>query len=117
MHVFDFEKRTTEFAIQIIRLCKMLPKNTINEQLVRQLVRSAGSLGANYREANDALGNKDVVYRLKISSKESKESHHWLMILKEANPGFGMIQILIKEADELRRILCAMITKLEKFKL
>ncbi len=73
---FDLEKRTTEFAKDVIRLCKILPKNIINNRLVDQIIRSAGSIGANYREANDALGNKDFLHRLKISRKEAKETLH-----------------------------------------
>ena len=112
MHKFDFEMRTTEFAIQVVKYCKILPFNTINDQVIRQLVRSAGSVGANYREANDALGTKDIIYRLKIARKEAKETHHWLLILKEANSQSDLAERLIQESDELRKILCSMITKL-----
>ncbi|MFZ6015756.1 MAG: four helix bundle protein [Patescibacteria group bacterium] len=59
MQKFDLEERTLEFAKRIIRLCKKLPRNTINQQLVKQIVRSSSSIGANYREANDSLGEKD----------------------------------------------------------
>lgn len=55
----DLEERTTEFARRIIRLCKELPGDRINNPLVSQIIRSAGSIGANYREANEALGKKD----------------------------------------------------------
>jgi len=75
-HKFDLERRTTEFAKRIIRLCKELPRNSMNSRLVGQIVGSAGSIGANYREANDALGKKDFLHRLKISRKEAKETIH-----------------------------------------
>jgi len=48
-HEFDLEKRTLEFAKSVIRLCKKLPHNTINQELIGQLVRASGSVGANYR--------------------------------------------------------------------
>lgn len=54
----ELEKRTTDFAKRTIRLCKALPKNTINNRLVDQIIRSSGSVGANYREANEALGKR-----------------------------------------------------------
>lgn len=57
----ELENRTTDFAKRVIRLCKELSKNTINTRLIDQIVRSAGSVGANYREANEALG-KEVEY-------------------------------------------------------
>jgi len=71
---FDLEDRTLEFAKRVVRMCKELPTNTVNNKLIDQLIRSAGSVGANYREANDALGTKDFLMRLKISRKEAKDA-------------------------------------------
>jgi len=107
---FNLEKRTTEFAKSIIRLCRELPKNPINDRLIGQVTGSAGSVGANYREANDALGKKDFIHRLKISRKEAKETMHWLEIIQEANPDFKIINLL-QEATELKNILSAIINK------
>jgi four helix bundle protein len=75
-HKFDLEDRKTDFGKSVIRLCKSLPRNPINDRLVGQAVGSAGSVGANYREANDALGKKDFIHRLKIARKEAKEVCH-----------------------------------------
>ena len=114
-HVFDLEKRSTEFAKLVIRLCMNLPRSPMNDRMTGQVVASAGSVGANYREANDALGKKDFVHRLKISRKESKEAIHWLELIREANPGAtGTIASLIGEATELRNILSSIIAKFEK---
>ena len=107
---FDLEERTTEFAKRIIRLSKALPKNIINNPLINQIIRSSGSIGANYREANDALGKKDFIYRIKISRKETKETLHWLELIEEANQEFRLrMQELKKEAQELRNILSTII--------
>ncbi|MDD4271215.1 MAG: four helix bundle protein [Patescibacteria group bacterium] len=115
MQKFDLEDRTTEFAKRVIRLCKALPKNSMNNRLIGQVVGSAGSVGANYREANDSLGKKDFVHRLKISRKESKEAIHWLELIAEANPEFkSRMNDLLNEAKELRNILSAIIKKVEK---
>ncbi len=109
---YDLEERTTEFAKEVIRLCKSLPNNVINQQLIRQVIRSSGSIGANYREANDALGKKDFIHRLRISRKEAKETLHWLELTKEANPKFTeKINDIAKENIEIRNILSAIITK------
>jgi len=107
---FDLERRTTEFAKSVIRLCRELPKNSMNDRLIGQITGSSGSVGANYREANDALGKKDFVHRLKISRKEAKETMHWLEIIQEANPDFKIINLL-QEATELKNILSAIINK------
>jgi len=109
---FDLEERTTEFAKRVIRLCRSLPKDSINNRLTGQITGSAGSVGANYREANDALGKKDFLHRLKISRKEAKETMHWLEIIEEANPEFKIrMQELKQEARELKNILSAIINK------
>ena len=111
-HAFDLEKRSTEFAKQVIRLCKGLPRNPMNDRMIGQVVGSAGSVGANYREANDALGKKDFVHRLKISRKESKEVIHWLELIREANPNVAHVVIeLIGGATQLRNILSSIISK------
>lgn len=109
---FDLEERTTEFAKRIVRLCRSLPKDSINNRLIGQITGSAGSVGANYREANDALGKKDFLLRLKISRKEAKETMHWLEIIEEANPEFKTrMEEIKKEAGELKNILSAIINK------
>lgn len=71
---YDLEERTLEYAKLTIRLCKKTSKNTINFKLVEQLIRATGSVGANYREANESLSKKDFVHRIKISRKECKIS-------------------------------------------
>jgi len=109
---FDLEERTLKFAKKIIRLCKGLPSNTVNFKLVDQLIRSSGSIGANYREANDALGKKDFLHRLRIARKEAKETIYWLKLLQEANPREKeKIDTLIEENIQLRNILSAIINK------
>ena len=101
---FDLERRTTEFAKAVIRLCRSLPINPINGRLTGQLVGACGSIGANYREANDALGKKDFVQRLRIARREAKESLHWLELLLEANSSRGTeIKALLRESEELKK--------------
>jgi four helix bundle protein len=111
---FDLEKRTTEFAKAVIRVCRTLPRNPMNDRLIGQEVGASGSVGANYREANDALGKKDFVQRMKISRREAKESHHWLELIMEANTNKESdIKPLIKEAEEIKNILSAIIAKID----
>lgn len=110
---FNLEKRTTEFAKAVIRLCKTLPRNSMNDRLIGQVVGASGSVGANYREANDALGKKDLVQRMKIARREAKESHHWLELIFEANSNKETeVKPLIREAEELKNILSSIIAKL-----
>jgi len=111
---FDLEERTTNFAKAVIKLCKMLSRGPMNDRLIGQVIGASGSIGANYREGNDALGKKDFVLHMKISRRETKESLHWLKLLLEANEDREVeIKPLLKEADELKRILSSIITKSE----
>lgn len=113
---FDLEKRTTEFAKNVILLCKGIFRNPINDRLVGQIVGSSGSIGANYREANDALGKRDFAHRLRISRKEAKETIHWLELIVVANPEYReKVSVLLQEATELRNILSAIIKKADGY--
>ena len=111
-HRFDLEERTLEFAKKVIGLCRQLPQNVINNELIGQLIDSSGSVGANYREANDALSKKDFRHRIKITRKEAKETHYWLELLIDANPEFKeKIDILLIEALELKKIFSSIADK------
>jgi len=114
---YNLEQRTTDFAKRIVRLCLVLPKNEINRPIISQVIRAGGSIGANYREANDALGDKDFIHKMKIARKECKECLHWLEIIEEANPELApRMQNLKQEAIELKNILSAIINKKNKKK-
>jgi four helix bundle protein len=111
---YNLEKRTTEFAKAVIGICKHLPRNPINDRLIGQVVGASGSIGANYREANDALGKKDFIQRLKIARREAKECIHWLELILEANTDIETkIGPLLRECDELKKILSSIILKSE----
>lgn len=111
-HPFDLEKRTLTFAKQVIRLCKNIPLDVINKEIVGQLIRASGSIGANYREANDALSKKDFAHRIKIARRETKETIYWLQLLVEANPTIHLeADELLQEALELKKILSSIADK------
>lgn len=112
---FDLEKRTTDYAIRVIKLCRSAPRDPINDRIAGQLTGSSGSIGANYREANDSLGKKDFLLRMRISRKEAKESVHWLIALRAANSEkyYQEIDACIKEGAELKSIFSSIISKCE----
>jgi len=78
---YDLEDRTFEFATRVRAFVKTLPHTMSNVEDTKQLVRSSGSVGANYIEANEALSKKDFSMRIKICRKEAKESCYWLRVL------------------------------------
>jgi four helix bundle protein len=103
---YNIEERTLEFGKRIIRLCKALPTNKVNDVLIRQLMRSGTSIGANYREANETDTKKDFRNRIRISKKEAKETIYWLELIIEANPNIGnRIKLLLQENLEIMKIL------------
>ena len=106
----DLEERTFRFAKDIRKFVSEVPKNPSNLEDIPQLVRASGSTAANYLEANDSLGKKDFLMRLRIARKEAKEARLFLRLLDCE----GAIQIeersrLVKEAMELKLILSTII--------
>lgn len=110
---FDLEDRTFKFAQRCRDLISQLQKTTSNFEYGKQLVRSSGSQAANYIEANESLGKKDFVMRIKICRKEAKESKLWLRLCDagESNKVKVEQNSLIQEALELTKIFNAIITK------
>jgi four helix bundle protein len=110
---YDLEDRTLRFAKKTREFVKKLPKNLRNIEDGKQLIRSSGSVGANYREANESLSKKDFQMRIKISRKESKESVYWLKLL-DTNNNNKLIKEqreLIQEATELMHIFGSILQK------
>ncbi len=70
---YDLEDRTFLFAKNVRILLRKLPNTVIIKEDIRQLVRASGSIGSNYIEANESLGKKDFLMKIKISRKEAKE--------------------------------------------
>jgi four helix bundle protein len=112
-HVYNLEDRTYQFARDVRLFLKNLPSTLNNLEDGKQLIRSSGSIGANYIEANESLSKKDFIMRIKISRKEAKESIYWLSILSEKNSDIELdnCKQLIDEAIELKKILSAIIEK------
>ncbi len=104
---FDLEERTARFARNVREFVVQIPKSLSNSEDIPQLVRSSGSVAANYIEANEALGSKDFAMRVRICLKEAKESRLWLSLLSlpEVSKELKSVQqTLIDEAHQLVRI-------------
>jgi four helix bundle protein len=110
---YDLEERTFQFAKDVRLFVKTLPKTTANFEDIKQLVRSSGSVGANYIEANESLGKKDFLMRVKICRKEAKESVYFLGLINETNESDNKTtaERLIQEATELKKIFSSIIEK------
>jgi four helix bundle protein len=109
--VYDLEERTYKFANRVTDYVLKLPKTIPNIEYGHQVVRSSGSVGGNYIEANEGLGTKDFDLHIKISRKEAKESRHWLRLTRPSPEQEVEKHLLIKESEELIRIFSSMINK------
>ena len=106
--IYDLEERTFVFALNVRKLVRGIDKNIGNREDIKQLVRSSGSVASNYIEANEKLGDKDFLMKIRISKNECKESILWLRLLDINNQDFENERLkLIDEANELKNILGA----------
>jgi len=108
---YDLEERTLQFAKRVITLVNRMPKILTNIEIGRQLVRSSGSVGSNYIEANESLSKKDFFMRIKICRKESKESRYWLKLIRVVQEDEEERESLIVEATELMKIFGSIVEK------
>jgi four helix bundle protein len=98
----QFKARTKNLGLRVIRLVEALPKNTTAEIIGRQLLRSATSVGANYRAACRAKSAADIINKLKIVEEEADETLYWLELLAEAEiMPIARLKELMAETDEI----------------
>ena len=109
MNQQELRNRTKGFALQVVRLCRTLPRNWEIRELAKQLLRSGTSVAANYRACGRARSDKEFCSKLAVVVEEADESQLWLELLKEAHPGIDekTQRGLLKEAGELTAIFTA----------
>lgn len=110
---YDLEERCLKFAKRVNIYVKNLPKSMPNIENGKQLIKSAGSVGANYIEANEALSRKDFAMRIKISRKEARESEFWLELTEPLKEFEQEKAALLQEALELRKIFGSILEKIK----
>ena len=109
----DLEKRTFNFAVEIVKFLKDIKYSKENDVIKYQLAKSATSIGANYEEAQGAYSQDDFKYKISICFREAKESNYWIRIIKAANmSNDGILEYLIKESGELKKIFGSMMKKI-----
>jgi len=84
---YNLESRTQRFSLAVIELCRSVKFDSITKPLVSQLIRSASSIGANYREANNASSRRDFGYKISLCKKEAAETEYWLSMLASSSAG------------------------------
>ena len=109
----DLIGRTYRFARDVRIFVNRVPKTLGNYEDSKQLVRSSGSVAANYLESQEALSRKDFFFRVRICRKEARESGLWLRLLELGEDGEMMKRriALMREANELKKIFAAIAAK------
>jgi four helix bundle protein len=107
----DFKRRTKQFALRVIRLVDSLPTSRSADVIGKQLLRSATSVGANYRAACRARSAPEFQAKLGIVEEEADESVYWMELLVESGrirP--NLVRNLLDEANALVAMTVASIT-------
>ena len=112
----DLKERTFQFAQEVRNFLKEIPRMAGNDEDGRQLLRSSGSIGANYLEADNALSRKDPLMRIRICLKESRESEYWLRLLDlHMEPQLlSCRKSLMQESEELAKIFATVSRKMAR---
>lgn len=107
---YDLEERTALFAQRVRLFVKTVPRTQGNIEDIPQLIRSSGSIAANYIEANEALGPRDFLMRIRICLKESKESMLWLQLCETHNESVEQERVfLFAECQQFVRIFSSIL--------
>lgn len=110
----ELEDRFHNYAKAVRDYCGKIKWDVINREYISQVIRSSGSINANYTEASDDLGKADEKMKIKISGREAKETVHWLDLTLTYEDGVleENKKKLIDEGEQIRKILSAIINKL-----
>lgn len=104
----QLKERTKKFAIETILAIRKLPKNTKNEVISKQLIKSATSVAANYRATCSSKSKPDFINKVKIVEEEADESCFWMELITEIDSNqLKHFDLLMKEAGELMAIFTA----------
>ena len=108
MNKDDLQRRTKQFALRVFKLVDALPRTPAGRTISNQLVRSATSVGANYRAACRARSRMEFAAKLGIALEEADESLYWLELVRDGRLlSEPKVSLLLREADELTAILAS----------
>lgn len=113
----ELKKRTKNCALAVIKMTELMPKKTVSFVLEKQIIRSATSVGANYRAALRGRSKAEFAAKLGIVEEEADETCYWLELIEESNlVESSVLKPLYKEANELTAIFTAMCKTAKKNK-
>ena len=107
----DLEDRIYSWVLKLLRYLKTVSRSLPNDVIVRQVLRSGTSIGANYVEAQGASSRKDFSNFVQHSFKSARESAYWLQLLSDSHTNAEPLKELRLELTELTKILGAILVK------
>jgi four helix bundle protein len=110
----DLRERLFTFAVEVLKMLRGLGNGKEIEVIKYQLSKSSTSAGANYEEAQSSVSRAEFSNKVSISLKEMRESNYWLRLINTLIPEAGNITALIKESEELSKILASILIKTRK---
>ena len=114
----DLGDRLFDFAKNVIFLMRLIPEDMEFKVIKYQVIKSSGSSGANYEEAQSGSSTADFIYRLEISLREMRESNYWLRLIKDISKDISkdanlLLLELIDESNQIKKILGSIVSKMK----
>jgi four helix bundle protein len=110
----EFNRRVIKFSLEVLKFYEQMKGKRMIWPIIDQLIRSATSIGANVIEAKSSSSKRDYLRFFEIALKSANETKYWLILVKESQPEFKLeIEQLLKEVDEISRIIGASVLTLK----
>lgn len=101
-------------AVRVVKMARLLPKDVVTQIIARQVARSGASVGANVEEAQGSHSRADFCRRMNIARTEARETLYWLRLLVDTGvASSARMTPLLREVDEVTRILVTIVKKLK----
>ena len=109
---YDLRERLFQFACVIVRLVEFLhTRGPVAKALSYQVLQCGTSVGSNYEEADDGSSDRDKLAKRKIALREIKETRYRLRVLRKCGYLTSEQDPVVKESDELVRIIATIVNK------
>jgi len=104
----ELKQRTKQFALKVIKLVGLLPRSIEGQVIGKQIIRSATSVGANYRAVCRSRSKAEFIAKLGIVEEEADETAYWLELIIEGGLlELAYVERLLREANEIVAIMAA----------
>ena len=113
MNSIELRNRTKKFAVNTIKFTENIKPTYANIIIIKQVIRAATSVGANYRSALRGKSNPDFLNKINIVQEETDECIYWFELFEETNSKLNGLEELIKESNELTAIFSAILKTLK----